>query len=234
MAVQRLTLTQIKTELLRIAGGYDGSTSADWLTDANLYRIVNLYLQRLPARCAQVARELKLPVAGNSMHFTMWRRSATATTSAGEGNLVVVAGSSTVTIPTDHDETISWYDETDKRLLTEVTNVDKYDSRLRDLPPGPPVVVEMTGISSARKTGKFYPATKSGVTPVITLTYFGLPAKMAGSAPDTEYPDIGAKWESLSIYGPALELTRPSSPTYDRYAALERELLVDLAFSSER
>jgi hypothetical protein len=234
MAVQRLTLAQIETELLRIAGGYDASTSADWGTSANLYRIINLYLQRLPARCAQVARELKLPMTGNCLHFTMWRRSATSTTSSGDDNLVVTAGSSVVTLPTDHDETVSWYDETNGGLLAEVTNVDKYDSGLRDRPPGPPVAVELTGISSARKTGKFYPATVSGVTPSVTLTYFGLPAKMAGSSPTTEYPDIGAKWESLAIYGPALELLRPSSPSYDRYAALERELLIDLAFSAEK
>ena len=46
---------------------------------------------------------------------------------------------------------------------------------------------------------------------------------MAGTDSANEYPDADPKYHWLWVYGPAMEILRPSHPAYDRFIALERE-----------
>ena len=235
MAISRLTLTQIRNEILRIAG-YDSSGLAPWSDDATLLRQVNSYASRLTARCAQVLRESGMPISTGTVHFDMWRYT---------GTLDATSGSQTVTFPVDYDRWISFYDSTNKRRLEVVTEVDRWHVRkLRDKPAGPPEAIELMGFGTAVsglpstggegvRVGKLYPATVTGTTPSISLHYWRLPTAMPGNNFDLEYPDCDPKFQMLWVYGPALEFLRPSDPGFARYQGLERELLIDLAYGAK-
>lgn len=229
MAVQRLTLAQITTEILRITG-YTASSLAPWSSDANLYVVINRYGQRLPLRCAQVAIST-LGLSQGTIRFDMHRTVVnSATTGTG---LRIAASSSTAYLPTDFDAAISWWDRTNNRRIRPIVGVAKWHDEVKTKPAGPPEAIEILGVvldsSDWRRQATLHPATVSGVTPSVELTYYRLPAIMPGSAPSSEYPDTDIKYQDLWIYGPVLELMRPGDPAYDRYAALEKELLVDLA-----
>lgn len=227
MAVLRLTLANLETEILRLTG-YDASTDAPWATQANLYRIINIYGQRLPMRLTQVARQLGVVGPADTARFDMWRTVANLTTSSGSSN---------VDFPTDYDHWISFYDNTNARRVDPVENVDKYHiKKLRDKAAGPPEAIEIMGFLTSGanwvRRGILYPDTASGVTPSISCTYWRLPAIFAGAAPTTEYPDADYKYHALWIYGPMCEILRNSGPSYDRFQAIELELLTDLALTA--
>ena len=244
MAIQRLNLTQIRTEILRIVGNYADSTKADWRTDSNLYRIVNLYGQQLGIRSAMAARD-NLPPGVKRLCFDMYKTHVESTASASDTGLVISAGEPRpVYLPVDYDHHISFYDLTNSRPIDVVTDVTKRHLNLKKLTAytpsgagltpfaGPPEAIEIlhyiTISSTWRRTAILYP--NLGVsTVVIELYYYRLPAIMAGTDPDNEYVDADPKYQYLWIYGPVCELTRPNSPTYDRYKSLETDLLVDLA-----
>jgi hypothetical protein len=228
MAIQRLSLSNILTELLRIVG-FASSTVSDWATNANLYNIVNRYGQSIPIRMSQASQSPK------RLLCDMWR-TVVASAATGTDAMLVAAGSSTVYLPVNCDYVVSVYDVTNKAKVEIITDIDRWhidDIKKKD--PGPPEVIELLGYtdyatdSSWRRYGTIYPATVTGTTPSFTLTYYRLPAIMPGVAIETEYPDADPKYHSLWIYGPAAELLGPSNPAYDRYAALEKELLLDLA-----
>lgn len=233
MAVQRLSLDNIKTELLRIAG-YESSARADWQTDANLYRIINMYGQRLSLRAAQVAREAGLPPTGVP-RFDMYKTRTTVTLAGGETSSDV-RPQTTFAFPEDYDHWISFYDLTHKRPIRPTTEVSRWHlEKLKQKPLGPPEAIEIVDAylsgSTWQRRGFTYPPSPSGVNPTVELWYYRLPAIMAGTSPTAEYIDADVKYHSLWIYGPAVELLRPDDPVYDRYASLERELLLDLVYT---
>jgi len=231
MAIQRLSLSNILTELLRIVG-FASSTVSDWATNDNLYNIVNRYGQSIPVRMSQAAQSPK------RLLCDMWRTVVDSSTS-GTDVLIVAAGSSTLYLPVNCDYVVGIYDNTNGSKVEVITDVARWHiDEIKKKDPGPPEVVELLGYttyatdSTWRRYGTIYPATVTGTLPSLTITYYRLPAIMPGVAIETEYPDADPKYHSLWIYGPAAELLGPSNPAYDRYAALEKELLLDLAMIS--
>jgi hypothetical protein len=115
-----------------------------------------------------------------------------------------------------------------------VEETDRYfiDS-LRNKTPGPPEFCEIGGFETAstvwRRKGTLYPATASGVTPSLSLTYWRIPARMAGSSPSSEYPDIDPKYEQVIPFGVARELSRSQTPETQRWQELETEILLQMA-----
>ena len=232
MAIQRLTLTQIRNELLRIVGNYASSADADWATDANLYRIINAYGAQVPRKALKIAGIQPGQRAGLSIYRTIVN---SATTGAW---FVVAAGSATIYCPEDMDQLIGLYDRTNERKLDIVDDVSRWHiDTLRKKPAGPPEAVELLDVvvisSIYRRQGTIHPPTASGVTPSFEGTYFRLPAIMAGTDPDNEYVDCETKYQYLWLYGPAAELLRPNNPSYDRYKTEELELLTALASTAQ-
>lgn len=233
MATLRISLNDIETAILEITH-YSTSANAPWARSANLYMRINEYGQRLPMHLNSIAMQAGV---ATSVHFDCWKTTATSSTS-GAGNVVVAASSSTIYMPTDYDHWISFYDVTNKRPIPVIEHVDRW--HYEDLvlaPPGPPQYVEIggmgTGDSAWRRTATTYPATLTSITPSIRLQYWRLPAKMAGTTPNAEYPDIDGKYESLFIYGPVCDLTRHTDPdTYGTYSALEQQLLTEMVMTA--
>ena len=100
-------------------------------------------------------------------------------------------------------------------------------------PAGPIEAIELFGFVDGRGRGTLYPATASGATPSIRLTYYRLPTAMPGDSPETEFPDIDPKYQDLTIYGSVVELSRNTGFEFDRYAGIEREMLLDLASTAK-
>jgi hypothetical protein len=226
MAVQRLSLTNIQTEILRIVGNYTTSNDADWRTDANLYQIINRYGQSLTTR---VAAAVGLP----SVSLPMYRTTATSGTAA-SNDIFVTASSPTIFLPINLNEIISLYDVTNKRPLHPIRDVDLDYNDVASKVAGVPDFYELLdfvddGSGNWRQKALLHPAPHTGITPSLRLKYYRLPAVMPGDTPQTEYPDADVKYHSLWIYGPVVELMAPNSPIFDRYVALERGLLMDLA-----
>ena len=223
MAVQRITLAQIVTELFRISGFAD-SASAPWLTDANLYIIINNYQQRLVSRVAQVAAAAGIKTAAK-IRLGMWKTQA---------NLTATSGSSTVHFPTDYDQFESFYDNTYAKPIEAISEVNRWHIRkLRSRPSGPTEAIEILDYVSNAATWQrralLWPTVQTGITPSISCTYWRIPAAFTGAG--TEYPDGDYKYHNLWIYGPALEILRPEDPDYSRYEALEKELLLEIALT---
>ena len=225
MAITRITLRDIEDDILRIMG-FSASEKAPWKTSGYLYRIINRYIQNLPIRCAAV---MQLPVDAGSIRFDMYK---TVSNSSGSGTgLVCTAGSSTVTLPENFDRTISWYDLTEKRQFDEISGADRwFVDALVTKPSGSPVeAVELMDFVDGRRRGTLYPSIAATVTPSIRLTYYRLATSMPGSSPDSEYPDVDPKYQDLCVCGPVVELARNTGFEFDRYTAMEREYLADLA-----
>lgn len=216
MTIQRLTLANIETEILR-AAGYSSSTLADWKTQANLVSIINRYVHSIPARIAAI---LKSPVP---MYQDMWRST---------GTLSCTSGSSTAYLPADCDAVISLWDSTNSRPVYLIEDGDVEIERYRLKPAGPPERVEVLGyatnVATWQKKCTIWPATMTGVTPSIAVKYYRIPA--SGTAGD--YVDADPRYDSLWVAGVACEVLAPTNPSYDRYKAQEQELLADLALHS--
>ena len=230
MAVQRLTLAQIETEILRITG-YSASTAAPWLTSANLYLRINSYIQALPVKLAQLVGNLretgKMPPASGVPRFDMWRT---------EGTLPTKAGVRTVSLPADYDHWIALWNNTSNDAVDVVENVTKYHHRLKKQVPGVVEAIEIMGypeVDGAAKPQKYanvYPI--PSVDQPIAITYWRLPRAMAGTSTSNEFPDIDPKYEQLSVYGPVVELMRPTGPDFERYLSIEQNLLRDVALTA--
>jgi len=230
MAVTRISLADIETEILRIMG-YASSSAAPWGSQSNLIRIVNSYMQRLPSRLVQMTQTIKdqqqrLPNT-NIPRFDMWKTS---------GSLTCTSGSSTVHFPVDYDHYISFWDATNNRPIYPIDNVDKYHGEVKTRPAGPPEFIEIQGYVTNstvwQRKGILWPPTMTGVTPSITINYWRLPASMPGTSPTDEYPDIDPKYEMLSVYGPVVELAMPNSQEFDRYSQLEQSLMLEIALTA--
>ena len=112
MAILQLTLANCRDEIRRRIGERTGGTtiSNPNVSDAELTRQINLYLQRLPRRTAQLTespREIK---------FDMWRTFS---------DLTETAGSSTVYLPVDYDRFISFWDQTNGSIFFFFKNNNK-------------------------------------------------------------------------------------------------------------
>lgn len=231
MAIQRINLTKIKTELLRICG-FATSATADWGSDANLYEIISRYGQSIPSRLMEATE------SPNRLLCDMWRTVVNSSTS-GTDIPIVASGSSTIYFPVNMDYLIGVYDLTNKRNVPVVADVSRYwIDELRTLTSSPPQKIELRGWetyatdSTWRRVGTIWPPTVSGTVPSFEVTYYRLPAVMPGSDADNEYPDADPKFHSLWIYGPALELLSPANPTYDRFVQMEKAMLLELAQAS--
>ena len=207
MAILQLTLANLHDEInLRVWGSTSPTNS--W-GDTALTRQINLYLQRLGRRTAQVLQGEGVQIIDGLLHFDMWRT---------VGVLTETSGSSTVHFPVDYDHYISFYDITHGRKLDVIENVDKYyidqfkwrENTAHGLAtrPGPPEAIEILGFADIR------------------LTYYRLPATVSS---DSDEPDVDIKYQELLIYGPILEVLRDDDPSYERYVAAEKELLLGLA-----
>jgi len=237
MAIQRLSLKDIEDAILQ-ATGYSSSTTAPWKSSATLYTRINEYMQRLAMRLNQIAVELsqagQINPADLPLHFDCWKTTADSGTATTEGPQVA-ATTATFYLPADYDHYISFYDLTVKRPIPVIERVDKYFiESLVTAAPGPARAIEIGGFSGAsgtwRRNGTIYP-TPDG-TPSFRLTYWRIPATMLTSAANTEYPDIDPKYESLAIYGPIVDLARSTGFEFDRFAALEKELLVEMCMTA--
>jgi len=235
MAIQRMSLAQIETNVLQLLG-YASSAVAPWASQANFYIRVNQYMQRLPQKATALARSMGIiGQTSGPLRFDMWRATATSST-AGAGNIVVAAASATIYFPTDYDKWISLYDATNGKTLDVAEEVDRYHvDRLRNKPAGPPEACEIlgmaTGDSAWRVKATLHPATAAATTPSLILTYWRIPASMAGSSPSSEYPDIDAKFEYLAVAGTARDIAPPNHAQIPRLDAIEKEMLVEMALT---
>lgn len=236
MAIQRRSLSQIRDEIYRICGNYDTSgtgTDTPWRSDANLYRIINDYLQRLPYHAAQVVQK---GAPRRPIRFDMYKTVLDSGGGVGAGQFVTDLGVSLVYFPTDLDEVISLYDRVSNEPIHAIQEVARWHKDLKERAPGPPEFYEHLGFVSDsgsvwRRYARLYPATEAARTPDLELTYWRLPARMAGSAPTTEFPDIDPKYEMLAIIGPSRAILQPNDPSFDRIDRDEKELLLDLVMS---
>lgn len=232
MTIQRLSLSNIATEIKRIVG-FPGVASSDtpWATDEDLYRIVNGYGQRLGIRAAQVIGEKQQNQPLRAMRFDMYRTTTTSEVSALTSVFSVITGSNVISFPEDLDEIISIWDLEYDKPLHKVEDVARWHPYLRKRKPGPPEYYEMFGLSGVKRLAHLHPTPPAGFTPSLELVYWRMPATMpqSGLTADTSYPDADIKYHWLWVYGPAAEILRSGHPAYDRYAALEKELLIDLA-----
>lgn len=230
MAITRLTLAQYETETLQIMG-YAASTAAPWASTANFYLRLNEYLQRLPVRLGQIAQKMRadgraLPFSGLP-RFDMWRT---------QTNMTASSGSSTVWHPADLDEPISYWDNTNKRRVDKIEDVDRWRPDLRTKAAGPPEYIELLGWASNSGTWQrkatLWPATMSGVTPSVQVTYWRIPAAFPGSSPSAEYADIDPKYEQVLVFGVAASQARNDAQQYERYRAAEEGILQEMIYSA--
>jgi len=236
ITIEKLSLSEIHTEVRRRIGETTEATSH--VSDAVITIQVNLYLQGLSAKVAGIV--------GAPIKLDMYR---TEINSAGTGdsNLTVASGSSTVELPINYDHYISFWDKTHGRPIRVVQNVDrfyreKYFKLFEDTNrTGPPRYIEILDFRDVsantsppigtdwKRYATLWPATTSGVTPSIKMTYYRLPHELVG---DTETVDIDTQFQDLAIIGPMLEIMRSDDPAYDRYLAQEEKLLKGLALTA--
>ena len=230
MAVLRMTLAQIITEILHITG-YDSSVNAPWETEANLIRKINMTAQKIAQRSTDILRAEGMMSKDGVVHFDMWRATIDSTASAGAGNLVVTAGTSTGDLPADYDHWISFYDLTHERFFYPITQFhqERY-RRLRREPAGPTKAIEIYEFSGSNWQRQFrlLPDVESGVTPSIRMYYHRLPAIMPGSDTSAEYPDGDYKFHYLWVLETVLELLRIDDPAYNRYQEEESRIIRQL------
>lgn len=232
-SVQRLSLSQIETEILRITG-HSTSALAPWTSSANLYLRVNEYVQGLPTKLAHKVMDLrtagKAPPSAGVPRWDMWRTEDRLQTKATVGNVM---------LPEDYDHWISVWNETSNRRVDVVESVAKYHDHLKKKPAGPVEAIEIMGGLPGLSTPKFvryanlYPV--PATDQALTLTYWRIPRAMPGSAATTEYPDIDPKWEYIVVCGSVVNLLRPNSgsPYFDRYAQEEERILTDIALTAK-
>ena len=225
MAIQRLTLAQIAANILEIMG-YKSSTQAPWSSDDTLYLRINEYGQRLPMRLNTIAAQMEIPTP---VRFSMWRTVADSGTATITG-IQVAAGSATCYLPVNYDHWISFYNLTDSKAVYPIKDSRRWEiDELVTSPPGMVRYIDIGGFTTEgvnwRRLATLYPTPISGNTPSIRLEYYRLPAAMSVVG---DYPDVDPKYESIFIYGTITDLARSTGQEFDRYAALEKEMLVEM------
>lgn len=227
MAVQRLTLNQIRDEILHITGAASSAT-AYWGSDANLFLYINRVGQSIPVKVGMLMDSPK------AVLIDFWKSKADSSTT-GTG-LVIAAGSSTGYLPVDYYYYDSFYDLTNKNAIDVIENPAKRRRSielLKKKPAGPPEAIEILGMalngSNWHRSFALVPSTVSTVTPSVQLVYYRIPASMPGADGTAEYPDAPVEYHPLWIYGTVVELMARSDPNYDRYKLLHDELIQALA-----
>lgn len=233
MAAQRSTVADLITEIRRIMG--EPNAARSHITDANILKVMNRYLQHLSVRAAGMLKSEGLSVKDSTLHLDMWRESWTSGVGGAEDKLVVASGSSTVNLPSNYDHFISFYDLTHKRHIPVVSLLDTENTKIEELlkkSAGPIEAIEIFGYTEDTqwfRTARLYPDIPSGITPSIRLEGWRLPAAAETTA---EYPDIDIKHEWLLVVGTAAEIMRKDDPNYDRYQQMEASYMLPLAASA--
>jgi len=223
MAIDRIDTDEIIQEILDITG-YTASTTAPWATDARLIIKINIAAHRIPGKLRQVAL-----AEGRSgrMGMPMWFTTSDSTVSAGVANFVSAADSSTGLLPTDFDMAISLYDLTENRFIDVVDSAsERWYRDLREAPAGPTKAMHIQDFNQgAQRAFRLLPDVTG--TPSMRLEYFRLPTDQASGA--ASFPDADFKYHYLWVLETILDILRPDSPDYDRYLALEKEMLLEMA-----
>lgn len=236
MAVERFNLSEI-TDMIRLNLGEE-TPGQSQIADADpssgdtlvgIYRVINNYMQSIYVRLGTVMRSLNITPKDGIVRIGMWRSAATA--------LTTTSGSAVAHFPTDYHQWISFYDTDYKRPVYPIDNPRRYLAQIKRFqtkPAGPPEALIIQGYvlngSTWQRRGLLQPSVPTGYTPAIEMEYYRLPAKMAGSAPTTEYPDISPAFQDLCIIGPTVELMRRDDPALSRFEKKEAELLTSLAY----
>jgi len=227
MAIDRITTAEIITELLNITG-YISSGTAPWSSDANLIIKINLAAHRIPSKLRQAA--FAQGQKGRLGH-PMWYTTVDSTVSAGAANFVVTASTTTGVFPTDFDMPISVYDLTHNRFIDIVEPTsDQWYRDLREAEPGPTKAIHIqdwTVAAASQKNFRLLPDVAVSITPSMRLEYFRFPADVASGS--SSWPDTDSKFQYLWVLETVLDLLRPDTPNYDRYLALEKEMIMEMA-----
>ena len=228
MAIQRLSLTQIGGALREIMGSAK-SLAAPWKTDINLALIINTYGQRLPMRLNTIAAQMQMPTP---VRFDMWKTVAdsAAVTTVG---IQVAAGSPTAYMPNDYDHWISFLNQTDNSKIHPISQTRRWETDdLLDAAPGMTCYIDIGGFVTQgvnwRRQATLYPTPPTAYLPAIRLEYYRLPAIMPNVQPGVEYPDIDPKYDYIFVCGPVTDVARSTGQEFDRFAAQEKELLVEM------
>jgi hypothetical protein len=231
MAIQRSTVDELITEIRRNIG--EPTAARSHVSDAEIYMLLNRYLQKLAHRLANALRAEGIRVKDGGLRFDMWRDSWLSTDNNQADALVVAEGSSAVYLPTNYDHCVSFFDETHERQLFVIHDPSFLTSKIQELknrPVGPPEAIQIKGYTTNGtywvRECVLYPDTPSGVTPSLTLEGWRLPAKITIGS---EFPDIDPKYEELLVVGLSAMLLRKDDPNYKRFADEENVLLLTVA-----
>jgi hypothetical protein len=228
MAIQRLSLTQIGGAILEIMG-YANSTMAPWKTDINLALRINTYGQRLPMRLNTIAAQMGL---STPVRFDMWKTVADSGAATTVG-MQVAAGSAVAYMPNDYDHWISVLNLADNSKIHPISQARRWETTdLIDAAPGMTRYIDIGGFvtqgANWRRQATLYPTPPTGYLPLIRLEYWRLPAIMPNVNPNFEYPDIDPKYDYIFVCGPVTDVARSTGQEFDRFAAQEKELLVEM------
>ena len=226
MAIERLSTDELITEILYITG-YSASTAAPWLTDAALIIKINYLAQKIPqkVRIAALAQGLE-----GRIGIPMWWTTANSTVSAGAGNFISAASASTGLLPDDYDMPSSLWDITHERYIDIVDSANEswYSDLRLSKNAGPTQAMHIQDYSGgAQRAFRVLPDVVSGITPSMRLEYYRLPAEMTSGG--ASFPDADYKYHYLWILEPILEIMRPDDAAYNRYQAMEAELIQELS-----
>ncbi len=227
MAIDRIDTDEIIQEILDITG-YTSSTVAPWKTDARLIIKINLVAHRIPQKVRQIAIAQGLD---GRLGLPMWWTTINSA-GAGVGNFVVASGTAIGSLPADFDMGISVYDVTHKRPIEIVkTREEQWYHTLREAPAGPSRKIHFQDhAGGAQRQYRLLPDVVTGVTPSLRMEYYRLPTDVASGS--SSFPDADYKYHYLWILETVLDILRPDTPNYDRYLALEKEMLVEMAESA--
>jgi len=226
MAILRINSNEIILEILNILG-LDDSGSAPWDTDLALLRKINLNAQKIPQKLRQLATiEGKVGRGG----MPMWWTTSDSTTSTGDGDFTVTSATATGSLPANFDLPVSLYDTTHNRFIPIIdTFATASYRRWREANAGPTKAMQLQGWGeTAKRQFRLLPDVAASTVPALRMEYYRLPATMA-TASNSVYPDGDYKYHYLWILETVLELLRIDDPAYDRYLALEKEMLVEMS-----
>jgi len=160
----------------------------------------------------------------------MWWTTADSTTSTGDGDFTVTSATATGSLPADFDLPISLYDTTNNRFIKII---DTYDTtqyrRWREGRAGPTRALQLQDWNgTAKRQFRLLPDVAPSTVPALRMEYYRLPATMA-TASNSVFPDGDYKYHYLWILETVLELLRIDDPAYDRYVALEKDMLIEMS-----
>jgi hypothetical protein len=233
MAVQRMTLANVRDRILQVFG-VTASTAAFWSSDANLYTYINMVGQSIPTKVGMLLAPDK---PGSKVRIDFLRTKATSATTGSA--FVIAASSSTGYLPIDYYDYESFYDNTAKRRVDVIINPSARAStieRLKKNPAGPPEAIEILGMTTNgtywQRAFTIHPSTVTSITPSMELVYYRIPASMPGADATAEYPDAPVEFHPLWVYGTIMELMARADPQYDRFKTLHDEIIQAIARQS--